>query len=130
MPPLPRFEVGDVVIRSNATGLSFGGVVREIYTVKQFFKILKQRTNNNTEYSVNVARVFFERDRNFADYPIYAIEPFSSPGIATFAEAEVIVPGLTKIQYDMLMNSRVFDCLDSDLLPIEPTIGVEEEDAR
>jgi len=76
---------------------------------------------------------FAERDPDWDKNPIYLVTPDSSPGLATFEEANSIVPGLTEIQYSMLTGHRQFLVLESDLLsedfpPPFPPRSTEIED--
>lgn len=132
MPKKPirnRFSLGDRVLRSSNTvpegtdkPLIFRGVVRTIYTVNNYFKHFKKITGGSdlvTPAMINLKLRFSNRDPSYAKYHIYEVEPDSSPGPCSFEEAACIVPGLTRYQYDMLMDRRVFACLDSDLLPEE-----------
>lgn len=128
MPKKPirnRFSLGDRVLRSSNTvpegtdkPLIFRGVVRKIYTVNSYFRHLHEITKS-IEAALNVKSIFMLRDKDYPKYHIYDVEPDSSPGPCSFEEAVCIVPGLSRHQYDMLMDRRVFACLDSDLLPEE-----------
>ena len=120
----PRFKIGDRVLRSSNTippGLDrpmvYSGTVTQVLTATEYLQLINSR--HGTAALNTIRKIFSERDKDYLKSHVYIIEPDSSPGLAPYEEATIIIPGLSREQYDMLTNRRSFDCIDSDLLPME-----------
>lgn len=113
---LPRFEVGDKVIRSTAddTKVRYSGKVVSIFLPEEIDDVLSDE--ETTMSYDDVCSAYTERDPTWKENPIYAIE--RGHGIMSYEEALQIVPTLTQDQYDMIMGYKLVTWLaiDSDLV--------------
>lgn len=113
---LPRFNPGDhVILSGHKQPVNFHGKVVQVIPYEKFSEEL-YRLFKTDETVVAVVTKMVERDKSWHEWPCYYVEPNSSPGVATYEEAQYIVPGITYDQYMMLTTRRLYLCLDSDLM--------------
>lgn len=116
------FNPGDNVVKSCKDGFNFHGWVLAAIPPDQIEEHLV-----NYQVIGDFIAAFDRRDPDWRQFPIYIVQPHSSPGPAPYEEAQYIIPGLTKEQYDLLMHSRRWIVLDSDLLP---ELGIPETSSQ
>jgi hypothetical protein len=116
---LPRFGQGDRVKRIGLNQLNFIGTIRQVIPPAGIAALINKIAAGDQDTAVNLVRDMYNRDNEFHHNYAYIVEPESSPGPATFEEAEYIVPGITIDQYHLLMKGRKYLIIDSDLIDWE-----------
>lgn len=123
MKPKPSYKVGDQVIRSGLS-LHFTGVVTKVFQPSQINEAIATivpdpENHKHGKFIQAFLDGFRKRDKDFHKYPMYAVQPHSYPGVASYEEAQSICPYLTRTQYDLIVGNmpRSYLVLDSDLLP-------------
>lgn len=108
------YQPGNRVIKSCASGLIFHGKVIFCINPVNIDDYLQQAGISQLWIDQ-----FDRRDPTWREFPIYLVQPDSSPGLAPFEEAQFLIPGLTEDMYARLTKSRQYILIDSDLLPEE-----------
>lgn len=117
--PRPIFCVGDKVVRSSLD-FSFRGVISQVITPDEFEANLERIRETNPNEEVEKALEWYAiRDESYRERPMYIMIPDGYDRPATFDQAKAIVPGLTRVQYDRIMQPRYFLVLESDIIPLE-----------
>lgn len=115
----PLYSENDRVIHIRP-GMKFSGKIHRVVPPDQMNDCLDQLREMKGLDEVEEALSYYqERDPNCLKNAVYVIVPDGYRDPATWEQAQLIVPSLTRDQYDRIMGSRFFIVLESDLIPEE-----------